>query len=151
MLCMGYKMLFRLVAETTAAAEESVQLDTTTSAVCLAVLVIALIVAVVFVFMGFKGVNRELKRDDATHAVPKNVLIRSTLFLVAAVLCIVIVYCVLNYKSVYEGKNSLTELFLACLLSCAKTWGWLAAIPWIMTLFRRQTLGGSRRNDTDKM
>lgn len=144
-------MLFRLVAETTAATEEGVQLDTTTSAVCLAILVIALIAAIVLVFMGFKGVNRELKRDDASCAVPKNVLIRSTLFLVAAVLCIVIVYCVLNYKSVYEGSNSLTELFLACLLSCAKTYGWLAAIPWLMALFRRQTLRGGQRNDTDKM
>ena len=67
-------MLFRLVAETTAVAEESVKMDTTTSAVCLAGFVLGLVAAVVLVFLGFRGVNRELKKDDATHVVPKNLL-----------------------------------------------------------------------------
>ena len=148
---MRYKMLFRLVAETTAVAEESVKMDTTTSAVCLAGFVLGLVAAVVLVFLGFRGVNRELKKDDATHVVPKNVLLRSTLFLVGAVFALVICHFASNYKVVYEGKNSATELFLACLISCAKTYGWIAAIPWVMSLFRKQSLGIRRGNDTDKM
>lgn len=149
---MRYKMLFKLVAETTvAAAEEGVKMDTTTSAICLAGFVLGLIAAVVLVFLGFKGVNRELKKDDATHVVPKNVLVRSTLFLVGAVFAIVICHFASNYKVVYEGTHSATELFLACLISIAKKFGWIAAIPWVMSLFRKQSLGIRRGNDTDKM
>ncbi|MBR5416633.1 MAG: hypothetical protein IK109_01230 [Clostridiales bacterium] len=145
-------MLFKLVAETTvAAAEEGVKMDTTTSAICLAGFVLGLIAAVVLVFLGFKGVNCELKKDDATHVVPKNVLVRSTLFLVGAVFAIVICHFASNYKVVYEGTHSATELFLACLISIAKKFGWIAAIPWVMSLFRKQSLGIRRGNDTDKM
>ena len=136
-------MLLDVVTETTAAAaEEAVKMDQTTSAVCLAIFVIALVAAVVLVFMGFSGVNRELKKDDASNAVPKKVLVRSTLFLVGAVLAMVVCYSAMNYKKVYEGSCSTTELVLACLISCAKTYGWIAAIPWLMSLFRRQSLRG---------
>ncbi|MBR5976094.1 MAG: hypothetical protein IK020_13080 [Clostridiales bacterium] len=101
------------------------------------VMLAGLIGAIVLLFVGFRGTNRELKKDDASHTVPRDVLIRSTLLLLCAVLCVVISYVAMHYPEYQEGNCTLSELVLVCFLSVAKSLGWIVAIPWLMNLFRK--------------
>ena len=104
------------------------------------IMLAGLIGALVLLFIGFRGPNRELKKNDCENVIPKDVLIRSTILLVAAMLCLVISYTAMHYTEYYEGNCSMTELVLACFVSVLKSLGWIVLIPWLMNLFRKNSL-----------
>lgn len=138
--------LLSAVIEPTVAAENTAPMDKTTSIIMAAVMLVALIGAIILFFIGFKGTINELKKDDGAHRVPKKVLIRSTLFLVGALLCLAVTYFANNYKTYYNGECSLTELIFACLVSILSHFGWIALIPVLLNMFRLNTLRRTRDN-----
>ena len=138
--------LLSAVIEPTVAAENAAPMDKTTSIILAAVMLVALIGAIILFFIGFKGTINELKKDDGAHRVPKKVLIRSTLFLVGALLCLAVTYFANNYKTYYNGECSLTELIFACLVSILSHFGWIALIPVLLNMFRLNTLRRTRDN-----
>lgn len=138
------------VAESVAesAAGAAATMDKTTSIVCVVAIVICLVGAIVLLFIGFRDTNREFKKDDGAHLIPRKVLIRTTFFLIGALLCVSGCYFAMNYKSYYDGTCSLGELIFACFVAVLRSFGWIVLIPWLMNLFRKTA---PRRNDTDKM
>ncbi|MBO4927325.1 MAG: hypothetical protein J5379_03625 [Clostridiales bacterium] len=113
------------------------------------VMIAGIVGAVILCFAGFKGTNRELKKDEGTNSIPKPVLIKSTLLLVGAILCVVLAYIAMHYPDYQDGVCSFSELIIGCLVSVVRSLGWIALIPWLLNLFR--ITGSPRRNDTDKM
>ena len=140
------RLLSAVIEPTVVAAENTAPMDKTTSIIMAAVMLVALIGAVILFFIGFKGTINELKKDDGAHRVPKKVLIRSTLFLVGALLCLAVTYFANNYKTYYNGDCSLTELIFACLVSILSHFGWIALIPVLLNLFRINSLKRTRDN-----
>ena len=96
-----------------------------------------LIGAVVLLFVGFRGTTKELKKDDATRTVPREVLIRSTIYLVCALLCVVISYAAMHFTEYQEGACSFGQLLLGCFVSVLRSFGWIVLIPWLLNLFRK--------------
>ena len=111
-------------------------MDNTVLIIRTVVMLAGLIGAVVLLFLGFRGTNRELK-NDTTKTVPRQVLIRSTILLACAMLCVVISYIAMHYPDYQEGTCTLTELILACFLSVLKSLGWIVLIPLLLNLFRK--------------
>lgn len=110
--------------------------------------IVFLIGAIVLVYVGFKPTIKALK-SDTTALIPKETIIRSTLFLVGAILLVSMAYTAAYFKYYVEKTSTLTELFLANFLYVLKAFGWIAAIPWLLGLFRKTSR--PRMNDTDKM
>lgn len=105
--------------------------------------------AVVLLCIGFRGVIKALKQGSESTKIPKNILIRSTLLLVASLLCVWICTCALHFKDYLDGLCTLSELATTHLFSVLKGYGWIAVIPWLLSFMRFSTRPNYQ--DTDKM
>ena len=109
-------------------------------------LIAAVVGIIVFFFLAFKGVAREYKKDEGAHLIPRNVLIKASIFLVIACIRLGAIEFIINYKTYYLGECSLSELITACFVSTLWHWGWIVLIPWLLNMFRRSTLRRTRDN-----
>lgn len=139
-------MRFLLSPETAAVAENAPSMDKTTTIIMALVLLAAIVGAAVLFVVGFKGTSKKFKEDEGAHMVPKKVLIRTTIFWIGGLLCVAVAYFANNYKSYYNGECGLTELIFACLVSVLSHFGWIVLIPWLLNMFRWNTLKRTRDN-----
>jgi len=105
--------------------------------------------SVVLLFLGFGMTIRFIKKHDRSEPVPKETLVKSTLLVIGALLLMMISLIASKYSDVIEGNTTFSDLVLYYLAYVFKSYGWIAAIPFLLNLMRRT----SRPNydDTDKM
>lgn len=135
-----------LAALDTAGVVENTTYDKTTAMVITGVLIAAIVGVIVFIFLAFKDVAREYKRDEGAHLIPRNILIKATIFLAIACICLGAIEFLNNYKTYYTGQCSLSELITACLVATLWHWGWIPLVPWLLNMFRRSSLRRTRDN-----
>lgn len=128
-------------AQTAAAAET---MDKTTAMLCLIGILAGVAGIFTFFILGYRNVSREFKKDEGAHMITKKTLIQSTLFIVGGLVCIILIYFCLNYKTYYMGECGLTELIFACFVSVLSHWGWMVLVPWLLNMFRANTLKRTR-------
>ncbi|MBR6254483.1 MAG: hypothetical protein IKR22_03510 [Clostridiales bacterium] len=133
-------MRFLTALDAAQAATTTETMDKTTAIMCGIGLIVAIAGIITFFILAFRDVAREYKKDDGAHMLSKKVLIRSTIFIIAALLCLLLFNFCNNYKTYYMGECRLTELIFACFVSGFSYWGWILLVPWLLNLFRKTSL-----------
>ncbi|MBR2750516.1 MAG: hypothetical protein IKD90_05245 [Clostridiales bacterium] len=108
-----------------------------------------LIGCVVLLFIGFGKTIKFLKKEDRSTSVPKDILIKSTLLIIAALALMIVSFVASKYNDVTDGVCTFSELVLSYVVHVVKSYGWIAAIPFLLNLMRRTSR--PNYNDTDKM
>lgn len=124
-------------------------MGTTLSIICTTGMLIALIGAIVFLFIGIRCTTKAVKKQDKPEPLAREVLVRSTIFLLISNLCMGLCYVGMHYDDYYNGVCSLGELLFSCFASAFRSYGWIILIPWLINMFRRRP--GPKTDDTDKM
>lgn len=91
----------------------------------------------VLLFAGFRAPTKELKKDNGPSKIPKKTLIRSTLMLVGAVLCLAVFTVATNYADYQNGLASFSDLVLAHFENIIIKFGWIALFPWLYNVFSK--------------
>ncbi len=113
------------------------------------IFLIALVVTIILLFAGFRVVNKSLKEGGTSTKIPKQILIKGTLLVLASVVSLWIAYCALHFKEYLDGVCTLSELATTYLFDVLKKYGWVVVLPWLLSYMRFSTRSNS--NDTDKM
>ncbi len=108
-----------------------------------------LIGTVVLLFIGFGKTIKFMKKEERSTPVPKNTILKSTLIVVAALVLMMISLIASKYGDVIDGNCTFAELIRYYIVYVARTYGWIAAIPWLLNLMRRSSRPSY--DDTDKM
>lgn len=91
----------------------------------------------VLLFIGFRDPTKELKKADGPHKIPKEIIVRSTILLVLAVLFLGIFAACSHYDEYQNGLCTLEELFLANIERIAIKFGWVVLFPWLFSIFTK--------------
>ncbi len=126
-------------------------MSNTLKAVFTVVFLVGLVASIVFLFIGIRTTTKEMKKEEGPGVIPKKILIRSTLFLIASVLCMAVSYFGMHIEDYYDGLCSMGTLIFSCLASVLRSFGWIILIPWLMNLFKKTARPDDDDKDTDKM
>ena len=137
-------MRFLAALDPTQAEAVTEAMDRTTGILCLVGILLGIAGMFAFFIVAYRNVSQEFKKDEGAHLITKKTLIQSTLFIIGGLMCVILIYFCMNYKTYYNGECRLTELIFACFVSVLSHWGWMVLVPWLLNLFRSNTLKRTR-------
>lgn len=108
----------------------------------------SLIGCFVLLFAGFRAPTKELKKDDGPSKVPSEIMVRSTLMLVASVILLGVFTACTNFDDYRNGLCTLSELYITHIEQICFKFGWIVLFPWLLGIYNKHKQAPEKDDET---
>ena len=111
-------------------------------------MIVAGVEAAVFAFLGLRNSTSKLDKEDRTVAIPKKVIIRSTVFMVLSIFFLTVMRTCGEIGKPEVQDLDLIVVFLHTLVETVKYFGFIILLPFVLNYVR--TTKNKKRNSSEE-
>ena len=111
-------------------------------------MIVAGVEAAVFAFLGLRNSTSKLDKEDRTVAIPKKVIIRSTFFMVIAILLFAVTRTCGEIGKPEAKDLDIAVVYLHTLVETVKYFGFIILLPFVLNYVR--TTKNKKRNSSEE-
>ena len=112
------------------------------------IMIVAGVEAAVFAFLGLRNSTSKLDKEDRTVAIPKKVIIRSTVFMVLSIFFLTVMRTCGEIGKPEAQDLDLIVVFLHTLVETVKYFGFIILLPFVLNYVR--TTKNKKRNSSEE-